>query len=135
MKVALNPDFIGAIRIGIFFLLIAVVVMTQYACISKGMDEQIHQLIQEKDYRGAVAAYQSVIDSKPDTPQARQAQLGLAKLYGDKMNQPEQGTKVYQNLLAAAPDSKEAAEAHWRLGLYASRQKTIRQRNNLLTPS
>ena len=123
MKVALNPDPIGTIRFGIFFLSIIAVTLIQYACISKGMDEQINQLIQEKDYRGAVEAYQSVIDSKPGTPQARQAQLGVAKLYIEKMNQPEQGTQVYRDLIAAAPDSDEAAEAHWRLGLYAFKSK------------
>ena len=109
----------NAIRFGIFFLFVAVVAITQYACVSKGMDEQIHQLIQEKDYRGAVDAYQSIIDSNPGTSEARQAQLGIAKLYSEKMNQPEQGAKVYQDLLAAAPDSEEAAEAHWHLGVYA----------------
>ncbi len=123
MKVALNPDAIGAIRCSIFFLLVALVAITQYACISKGMDEQIHQLIQEKDYQGAIDAYQSIIDSKPGTPQARQAQLGIAKLYSEKMNWPEQGAKVYQDLLAAAPDSEEAAEAHWHLGVYAFKAK------------
>ena len=129
MKVTLNlptsrdsrngTDPIGVIRFGIFFFLVALVAITQYACLSKGMDQQIHQLIQEKDYQGAVDAYQSIIDSQPGTSEARQAQLGLAKLYSEKMNRPEQGTKVYQDLLAAAPDSEEAAEAHWRLGLYA----------------
>lgn len=129
MKIALNlptsrdsrngTDPIGAIRFSIFFLLVAVVTITQYACISKGMDEQINQLIQEKDYRGAADAYQSIIDSKPGTSEARQAQLGIAKLYIDRMNQPEQGVKVYQDLLTAAPDSDEAPEAHWQLGLRA----------------
>ncbi len=108
-----------SIRFGIFSLLVAVVTITQYACLSKGMDEQIGQLIQEKDYQGAADAYQSIIDSEPGTSQARQAQLGIAKLYIEKMNQPEQGVQIYQDLLTAAPDSDEAAEAHWRLGLRA----------------
>ena len=119
MKVALNPDPIGTIRFSIFFSLVAMVMITHYACVSKSMDEQAHQLIQEKDYRGAADAYQSVIDSKPGTSEARQAQLGIAKLYIEKMDQLEQGVKIYQDLLAAAPDSEEAAEAHWRLGLHA----------------
>ena len=112
-------DPTGARRVNIFFLLVTVVAITQYACVSKSMDKQVHQLIQEKDYQGAVDAYQSVIDSKPGTSEARQAQLGIAKLYIDKMLQPEQGVKVYQDLLAAAPESEEAAEAHWQLGLHA----------------
>ena len=119
MKVTLKLAPIGAIRFGIFCLSMTVLAITQYACLSKSVDEQVHQLIQEKDYRGAADAYQSIIDSEPGTSQARQAQLGLAKLYSEKMNQPEQGTKVYQDLLAAAPDSEEAAEAHWHLGVYA----------------
>ena len=109
----------NAIRFGICLLSIAVVAITQYACISKGMDEQIHQLIQEKDYHGAVDAYQSIIDSNPGTSEARQAKLGIAKLYIEKMNRPEQGAKIYAALLAAEPDSEEAAEAHWHLGVYA----------------
>ena len=113
----------NAIRFGIFLLLITVVVITQYACISKGMDEQIHQLIQEKDYRGAADAYQSIIDSNPGTSEARQAKLGIAKLYIEKMNRPEQGAKIYQDLLAAAPDSEEAAEAHWHMGVHAFRSE------------
>ena len=119
MKVALNPNRWGPIRFSIFFLLVTVVVIIQYACVSKSMDEQVGQLIQEKDYQGAVDAYQSVIESKPGTSEARQAQLGIAKLYIEKMEQSEQGIKIYQDLLAAAPESEEAAEAHWRLGLHA----------------
>ena len=122
MKIILNPHS-GAIRFSIFFLVIAVLVITQYACVSKSMDEQVGQLIQEKDYQGAVDAYQSVIDSKPGTSESRQAQLGIAKLYIEKMDQLQLGIKVYQDLLAAAPDSDEAAEAHWRLGLHAFKSK------------
>ena len=122
MKIVLNPHS-GAIRFSIFFLVVAMLVITQYACVSKSMDEQVGQLIQEKDYQGAVDAYQSVIDSKPGTSEARQAQLGIAKLYIEKMDQPQLGIKIYQDLLAAAPDSDEAAEAHWRLGLHAFKSK------------
>ncbi|RKU32922.1 hypothetical protein C6496_23090 [Candidatus Poribacteria bacterium] len=122
MKIVLNPHS-GAIRFNIFFLVVAMLVITQYACVSKSMDEQVGQLIQEKDYQGAVDAYQSVIDSKPGTSEARQAQLGIAKLYIEKMDQSQLGIKIYQDLLAAAPDSDEAAEAHWRLGLHAFKSK------------
>ncbi len=123
MKVVLNPDSSGPIRFNIFFLVVAVVMITQYACLSKSMDEQVHQLIQEKDYQGAADTYQSIIDSKPGTSEARQAQLGLAKLYIEKMEQPQQGVKIYQDLLADAPESEEAAEVHWQLGLHAFKSK------------
>ena len=78
-----------------------VVSITQSACMSKSIDEQIHQRIEETDYWGAVDLYQSVIDSNPGTIEARQAQLGLAKLYIEKMYQPRQGIKIYQDILAA----------------------------------
>ena len=119
MKVALNSHPGGTTRFSMFFLLVAVLMITQYGCVSKSMDEQVGQLIQDKDYQGAVDAYQSVIDSKPGTSEARQAQLGIAKLYIEKMEQPQLGIQVYQDLLAAAPDSEEAAEAHWHLGVHA----------------
>ncbi|MCZ6681427.1 MAG: tetratricopeptide repeat protein [Candidatus Poribacteria bacterium] len=111
-----------SIRFSIFFFA-AVMVVTQYACVSKNPQQQAEQLILEQDYQGAVDAYQVVINEKPGTPDARQAQLGLAKLYIEKMSQPEQGVQVYQDLLAADPDSEEAAQAHWRLGVYHFKAK------------
>ncbi len=104
-------------------LLVAVIVATQHTCVSTNTQKQAGKLIQEKDYQGAADVYQAVIDSKPGTPDARQAQLGIAKLYIDKMNRSQQGAQVYQDLIAAAPDSEEAAQAHWRLGIYAFKTK------------
>ena len=107
-----------AVRYDIF-ILVATIVMTQYACVASSPQKLAGQRIQEKDYHGAVEAYQTIVDSKPDTSEARQAQLSIAKLYIEKMNQPQQGVQIYQELIAAAPDSEEAVEAHWGLGLYA----------------
>ena len=101
------------------FTLIAVIVMTQYACVASSPQRLAEKHLQEKDYRGAVEIYQTVVNSKPETPGARQAQLSIAKLYIEKMDQPQQGVQIYQALIAATPDSDEAAEAHWNLGLYA----------------
>ena len=107
-----------AVRYDIF-ILIAVITMTQYACVASSPQRLAGKRLQEKDYRGAIEVYQAVVDSKPETPEARQAQLSIAKLYIDKMNQPQQGVQIYQDLIAAAPDSEAAAEAHWGLGLHA----------------
>ena len=107
-----------AVRYDIFSL-IAVIVMTQYACVASSPQRLAGQRLQEKDYRGAIEVYQTVVDSKPETPEARQAQLSIAKLYIEKMNQPQQGVQIYQDLIVAAPDSEEAPEAHWGLGLHA----------------
>ena len=99
--------------------LIIVIAMVQYACVTSSPQRLAGQHLQEKDYQGAIEVYQTVIDSKPETPEARQAQLSIAKLYIEKMNQPQQGVQIYQDLIAAAPESDEAAEAHWGLGLHA----------------
>ncbi len=81
------------------------------------------KLVDAQDYRGAIDAYQSIIDSKPGTVDARAAQLAIGELYIAHINQPEQGTKAYQAVIAETPDSDEAAEAHYRLGMHAYRQK------------
>ena len=99
--------------------LIIVIAMTQYACVASSPQRLAGKRLQEKDYQGAIDVYQTVVDSNPGTPEARQAQLSIAKLYIEKIDQPQQGVQIYQDLIAAAPDSDEAAEAHWGLGLYA----------------
>ena len=90
-------------------LLVAFMVATQYGCFSASTQKQAEQFIQEKNYQGAIDVYQVVIASKPDGSEGRQAKLDVAKLYIEKMNRPEQGVKLYQDLIATTPDSKETA--------------------------
>ena len=105
------------------FTLIAVVTMIQCACVASSPQKLAGKNIQEKDYQGAIEVYQTVVDSNPGTPAARQAQLSIAKLYIEKMNQSQQGIQIYKDLIAATPNSDEAAEAHWGLGLQAFKSK------------
>ena len=100
-----------------------IAMLTQYACITTSTQRQAEKLAHEKNYQGAIDAYQVIINSKAGTPEAYRAQLGLARLYIDKMDQPQLGVKAYQDLIAAAPDSGEAAEAHYRLGIFHFRMK------------
>ena len=95
-----------------------VTILSQYACLSTSTQRQAEKLTHEKDYQGAIDTYQAVINSKAGTPEAYRAQLGIARLYIDKMNQPQLGIKAYQDLIAAVPNRGEAAEAHYRLGIY-----------------
>ena len=90
----------------------------QYACLSTSTHKLAEQRAQEGDYQGAVDIYQKVIDEKPGTPAARNAQLAIADLYINKMNRPAMGVKIYQDLIATAPDSEQTAEAHYHLGVY-----------------
>ena len=98
--------------------LVIVLGITQNACLPTGTHRLAEQRVQEKDYQGAIDIYQAVIDEKPETADARRAQLAIGGLHIDKMDQPEVGVRMYQNLIAATPDSEETVEAHYRLGVY-----------------
>ena len=88
-----------------------------------GAIRNAEKLVEAKDYRGAIAAYQSIVDTKPGTPEARQAQLAIGKLSIERMNQPAVGVKAYQAVISDAPESDEAAEAHYQLGMHHYRSK------------
>ena len=88
-----------------------------------GAIRNAEKLVEAKDYRGAIAAYQSIVDTKPGTPEARQAQLAIGKLSIERMNQPAVGVKAYQAVISGAPESDEAAEAHYQLGMHHYRSK------------
>ena len=97
---------------------VVIIGITQYACLSTNTYQLAQQRTQEGAYQGAIDIYQGVIDEEPGTSAARSAQLAIGELYVNKMDQPEVGVQIYQDLIAAAPDSEEAAEAHYRLGIY-----------------
>ena len=88
-----------------------------------GAIRNAEKLVEAKDYRGAIEAYQSIVDTKPGTPAARQAQLAIGKLSIERMNQPAVGVKAYQAVISDAPESDEAAEAHYQLGMHHYRSK------------
>ena len=82
-----------------------------------GAIRNAEKLVEAKDYRGALEAYQSIVDTKPGTPEARQAQLAIGKLSIERMNQPAVGVNAYQTVISDAPESDEAAEARYQLGM------------------
>ncbi len=116
IKPYISPS--SMIRMTVFVVMAVITMLTQYACLSTSTQKQAEKFTHEKDYQGAIDAYQAVIRSKAGTPEAYRAQLGIARLYIDKMSQPQLGVKTYRDLIAAVPDSGEAAEAHYRLGIY-----------------
>lgn len=88
-----------------------------------GAIRNAEKLVEAKDYRGALEAYQRIVDTKPGTPEARQAQLAIGKLSIERMNQPDVGVKAYQTVISDAPESDEAAEARYQLGMHYYRLK------------
>lgn len=99
------------------------VTVVQIGCLSGGAMKTADKLVEAKDYRGAIEVYQNVVNTKPGTVDAREAQLAIGKLYIERMNRPAQGVKAYEAIIAEAPESEEAAEAHYRLGMHHYRQK------------
>lgn len=102
---------------------VILVVGVQIGCVSGGGLRTAEKLAMEKDYRGALEAYQSIVDTKPGTPEAVQAQLAIGELFVEHMNQLSEGIKAYEAVIAAAPESDEAAEAYYDLGMYYYREK------------
>lgn len=88
-----------------------------------GAIRNAEKLVEAKDYRGALEAYQSIVDTKPGTPEERQAQLAIGKLSIERMNQPDVGVNAYQTVISDAPESDEAAEARYQLGMHYYRLK------------
>ena len=105
---------------------IVLVALIQISCVPGSSLRSAEKLAEQKDYPGAIAAYQSIVDAQPGTPEALQAQIAIGKLSIDRMNQPAEGIKAYEAVIAAAPKSDEAAEAHYELGMYAFRQKDFK---------
>ncbi len=99
------------------------IIVSLASCVSRGISNKIDKLIEAKDYHGAIEVYQTVVDTKPGTSEAREAQLEMAKLYIKRLNKPDRGVKLYQEVIASAPDSQEAANAHYELGMHYFRSK------------
>ena len=108
--------------------LIAILLMaaSQIGCLTGSALSQADKLADDKDYYGAIEAYQNIIDMQPGTPDALEAQLAIGKLSIDQMNQPAKGIKAYEGVIAAAPESEKAAEAYYELGLHYFREKDFK---------
>ena len=108
--------------------LIAIILIaaSQIGCLPGSALNTAEKLAENKDYYGAIEAYQSVVDTQPGTPEAYQAQLAIGKLSIEQMNRPAEGIKAYEAVIAAAPKSDAAAEAHYELGLHYYREKDFK---------
>ncbi|MDE0683423.1 MAG: tetratricopeptide repeat protein [Candidatus Poribacteria bacterium] len=105
------------------FTAVILVVASQIGCLPGSALSKAETLAANKDYYGAIEAYQSIVDTQPGTPEALQAQLAIGKLSIKQMNRPAEGIKAYEAVIAAAPKSDEAAEAYYELGMHYYREK------------
>jgi len=83
-----------------------------------GAMKNAEELATKGDYEGAIAVYQQTIKADPSSSDARKAQLAIAALYIDKMNKPQEGLNAYQKVVEDAPQSEEAAEALYKMGVH-----------------
>lgn len=67
------------------------------------------------DPRSAIGAYEAVIATNPDSPEAKQAKLGIAKTYYEKMDNAEKGIEAYEEIAKAYPKTKVSGIANWAL--------------------
>ena len=102
------------------------VAAVQIGCLPGSALNNAEKLAENKDYYGAIEAYQSIVDTQPGTPEAFQAQLAIGALSIEQMNRPAEGIKAYEGVIAAAPKSNEAAEAHYELGMHYYREKDFK---------
>ena len=105
---------------------ILLIAASQIGCLPGGALSNAEKLAENKDYYGAVEAYQSIVDTQPGTPEALQAQLAIGALSIGQMNRPAEGIKAYEAVIAAAPESDEAAEAYYELGMHYFREKDFK---------
>ena len=105
------------------FIAVILVVGSQIGCLPGSALSNAEKLAENKDYYAAIEAYQSVVDTQPGTPEALQAQLAIGELSIEQMNQPAEGIKAYEGVIAAAPKSEAAAEAYYELGMHYYREK------------
>ena len=111
-----------------YCVLIAIlwVAASQIGCLPGSALSNAEKLAENKDYYGAVEAYQNIVDTQPGTPEALQAQLAIGELSIEQMNRPAEGIKAYEGVIAAAPKSDQAAEAYYELGMHYFREKDFK---------
>ena len=73
---------------------IILVAASQIGCLSGGALSNAEKLAENKDYYGAVEAYQNIVDTQPGTPEALDAQLAIGELSIKQMNRPAEGIKL-----------------------------------------
>ena len=110
------------------FALTAIVLLaaSQIGCLSGGALSNAEKLAENKDYYGAIEAYQNIVDTQPGTPEAIQAQFAIGTLSIEQMNRPAEGIKAYEAVIAAAPESEQAAEAYYELGMHYFKEKDFK---------
>ncbi len=65
------------------------------------------------DPQSAITAYEQVIASKPGSPEAQQAQLGIARTYYERIEDYQKGFEAYEEVVSKYPQTKVAGKANY----------------------
>ncbi|MFC1713953.1 tetratricopeptide repeat protein [Candidatus Poribacteria bacterium] len=68
------------------------------------------------DPQSAITAYEQVIASKPGSPEAQQAHLGLAKTYYERIEDHQKGLEAYEAVVSKYPKTEVAGKANYAIG-------------------
>ena len=70
------------------------------------------------DPGAAISAYQQIMDTNPDSEEARRAHLGIANTYYKRMDNSEKGLEEYEKVAEKYSGSEISGEANWALGMH-----------------
>jgi len=121
------------IRKLVLFMVMMVAFAIMYGCLStSGGLGQAEKFVAEKDYQGAVDTYNEIIQSKPGSEQGWKAQLGLAKLYIEKMDLPDKVLKSIKTWLRLHLKAKKLQKPIINLEFATLKLRSMGKLRNLL---
>lgn len=91
-------------------------------CVTTSELQRAERLVERGRYEDAIKLYQSIIETKPGTDEARKAKLEIGDVYFKKMNQTDKGVQVYLEVAREYPNTEEGAEALWNVAGYYYKQ-------------
>ena len=65
------------------------------------------------DPQSAIVAYEQIIASKPGSPEAQKAHLGLARTYYDRIEDHQKGFEAYEEVMSKYPGTEVAGRANY----------------------
>ena len=91
-------------------------------CVTTSELQRAESLVERGRYEDAIKLYQSIIETKPGTDEARKAKLEIGDIYFKKMKQTDKGIQVYLEVAKEYPNTEEGAEALWNVAGYYYKQ-------------
>lgn len=88
------------------------------------------------DPKSAITVYEQVMAAKPGSEEARQAHLGIAKTYYERIEDQEKGLAAYEEVIEKYPKTPEAGKAQYAVAWHymnAKNYETAREKFAIVT--